>query len=366
MSGEPLVLHILPTAVARGAQREARALRERLDEPGVRRHRLLSLFAGSDEVPVDESLGHRGRAGAVAEGIDPRLVLRLRRHLAAEDPAVVVAHGGDALKYVVPASIGSPRRIAYYATGTFGAAHDRRRIWLWRTLVRRADVVACEGDEVLAECGALLRVPAPRLVLAPNGRDPWVFRPEPAADADGSHPPVLAFVGALTSGKGPDRFVEAAAQLRTRGLDFRAVVYGDGELRHELVDPAVDAGVELAGRVDDVASVLRRADVFVFPSRPTGEGMPGVLIEAGLSALPVVACRGPGVDMIVDDGVTGIVVDQDDPAALVDGAVRLLRDPALRARMGAAARQRCEERFGIDAVVDVWRSFLLPLVASRP
>jgi glycosyltransferase involved in cell wall biosynthesis len=101
----------------------------------------------------------------------------------------------------------------------------------------------------------------------------------------------------------------------------------------------------------------------VFPSLPTGEGMPGVLIEAGLTGLPVVATSAPGVSTIVEDGATGFVVGVEDLAAMVDATARLAEDPALRARMGAAARQRCEARFSIDAVASCWLSFLAPLVA---
>lgn len=78
----PLVLHVIPTAVARGAQREARALATRLDAPGIRYHRVLSLFAGPDQVGVDLTLDHPG-GDTAAVGFDPRLVLRLRSLLTA-------------------------------------------------------------------------------------------------------------------------------------------------------------------------------------------------------------------------------------------------------------------------------------------
>ena len=73
----PLVLHVIPTAVARGAQREARALATRLDAPGIRTTALLSLFAGPGQVPVDLTLDHPG-GDRPAVGFDPRLVVRLR------------------------------------------------------------------------------------------------------------------------------------------------------------------------------------------------------------------------------------------------------------------------------------------------
>ncbi len=139
--------------------------------------------------------------------------------------------------------------------------------------------------------------------------------------------PVLAFVGALTPGKRPQRFVEVVAALRRRGVELRAVVCGDGPLAPSLAGPAAAAGVELLGSRSDVAEVLRGADVFVFPSLPTGEGMPGVLIEAGLTGLPVVATAVPGVRTIVEDGTSGFVVDVDDLDAMVEATARLLLWP---------------------------------------
>src|SRR5580700_7481807 len=108
---EPLVLHVIPTPTSRGAQREARALADQLDSPGVRRHRVLSLVSAvdknEDEVVVDYELGNGG-GSASAVGFDPRLVVRLRRSLVRLAPVLVVAHGGEPLKYLVPALF--PRR----------------------------------------------------------------------------------------------------------------------------------------------------------------------------------------------------------------------------------------------------------------
>ncbi|HLM95024.1 MAG TPA: glycosyltransferase [Acidimicrobiales bacterium] len=353
-----LVLHVIPTAAARGAQREARALATRLDVPGSRHHRLLSLFAGPAQIPVDFALDHHG-GDTPAVGFDPRLALRLRAVVRRTDPVVVIAHGGDPLKYLVPAVLGTARPLAYYATGTFEHAAHPGRVALWRALVRRADVVAAEGDEVLEQCRRLLRVPEERSVLAPNGRDPTEFHP---GDPPAPGPvPVVAFVGALTEGKRPQRFVEVVASLRRRGVALRALACGDGPLGPSLVGPAADAGVELLGTRSDVAEVLRGTDVFVFPSLPTGEGMPGVLIEAGLTGLPVVATDVPGVRSVVDDGITGFVVGVDDLDAMVEATSRLLSGPSLRHAMGGAARRRCLERFSLDAVAACWLSFLDPL-----
>ena len=268
---EPLVLHVIPTRVARGAQREARALADRLDLPGVRRHRVLSLAGSGDDhdmVPVDYVVDDRPEASAV--GFDPRLVLRLRRVLDRLAPVLVVAHGGEPLKFLVPALFRRPCPLAYYAIGTVAAPARRPiRRSMWRFLVRRPDLVTAEGSEVLEECRTFLGVAAERLVLVPNGRDPEEFRPP--ADPPGRTVPVITFVGALSVQKRPDRFVDLVAELRTRGLDFRALLVGDGPLREQITPGAQAGGVELWGRATTSPRCSGRRTYSSFPVFPGGK-----------------------------------------------------------------------------------------------
>ncbi len=355
-----LVLHVIPTPSARGAQREARALADHLDTPGKRHHRVLSLFEGKAEVVVDATLGHPG-GDAPAVGFDPRVVLRLRSALGRTDPDVVVAHGSEPLKYLVPAMLGRHRPMAYYAIGTYSGSRGSAQLRLWKQLVGRADVVAGEGEEVCRECIDRLEVPPDRVVLAPNGRDPALFHPPP--DRSGSVP-VVVFVGALTEGKRPDQFVRVVAGLRAREAPLTARLVGDGPLREALTGPAEEAGVEMLGSRSDIPEQLRAADVLVFPSRPAGEGMPGVLIEAALAGLPVVATAVPGVSSIVKDGATGFVVPVDDAAAMVQATAKLLDDPGLRASMGGAARRHGLDNFSLEAVGQRWMTILQPLLDS--
>jgi len=357
----PLVVHLIPSALGRGAQRAARMLVDRLDESGVIRHRLLSLFAGPHEVEVDLNLGHNA-PGHTAEGFDLRVARALRTELNRLKPAVVVAHGGDPMKYAVPATIGTGRSLVYCVIGTYAGPPSPLHEWAWRRIMSRADLVVAVGDEVRDECTRRFGVAAHRAIVIPNGRDPSVFHP-PSVVADAWT--TLIFVGALTAQKQPDRFVEVVRRLRAEGHSFRAVLVGDGPLSRPLAAMAADSGVELLGARSDVPELLRQADVLVFTSRPTGEGMPGVLIEAGLSGLAVVSTPVPGAEAVLDHGHTGLIVDDGGVGALVQAVGQLLDDPERRIAMGSAARHRCETEFTLDLMAQRWRAALELLVCAQ-
>ena len=242
--GGPLVLHVVPTPRGRGGQLGARMLADRLDEPGLVQHRLLDLFAGRPEVAVDFTLDHPG-GDRPAEGFEPRVALRLRKMLARLDPAVVVAHGGDAMKYAVPAVIGTRRSLVYCVIGTYAGPSTPLRQWGWRRIMARAGLVVAVGDEVLDECRERFRVPPQRVVMIPYGRDPSEYRPR--SGPPGSADATLLFLGALTTGKQPDRFVEVVGRLHAEGRTVNAMMVGDGPLAGTLTPMATAQGIEVLG-----------------------------------------------------------------------------------------------------------------------
>lgn len=353
------VLHVLPSDAARGAQVFARDLRAALDRPGEQ-HLLLTIFDAGQailepDVRLDIPLGRLRAAGA-----DPRALVRLRSALRELAPDVVVAHGGEPLKYLAPLADGR-FALVYYAIGTVtAAARSGRRADLYRWLLQRCDAVAGVSAETLEEATAVFGVRPDREVLLPNGRDPSVFHPAAGAGEDRGAPVTLAFVGHLTATKRPGWFLDLVGRLRAGSRDVRGVLIGDGPL-DETLRAAAPPGVVLLGRRADVPELLRAADVLVFPSEPESEGMPGVLIEAGLTGLPVVATRVAGAATVVAHGRTGFVVAHDDFEALVAHATRLVDDRQLRREMGAAAREHCVAHFSQDAVLDGWRTLLSSL-----
>jgi glycosyltransferase involved in cell wall biosynthesis len=114
--------------------------------------------------------------------------------------------------------------------------------------------------------------------------------------------------------------------------------------------PETAARVQLLGHRPDVAEVLAAADLFVFPS--LFEGMPGAVIEAMASGLPIVASDIEPVREVVDIGANAVLVAPRDASALA-AAVRELLDDRLRMDdMGNRSREIFEERFTIDRSVE--------------
>jgi glycosyltransferase involved in cell wall biosynthesis len=228
-------------------------------------------------------------------------------------------------------------------------------------------VAVAVSDDVASDYCDVLSLRSDRVTVIPNGRNEHQYEPPATA----ARTPTttrgvrLLFAGALTPGKGPDRFVDIVRALRDRGSDVDGTIVGDGPLRSALAADAAEAGVELVGWCADVVPHLQRADLLVFPSRPDGEGMPGVLIEAGLCGLPAVATRVAGASTVIEEGRTGFVVPVDDFDALLNACEVLVRDPARRQDMGRAARDRCLQRFTLGEVAHRWDELLCDVAAAR-
>ena len=355
------VLHVLPHDQDRGAQVYAGQLRDALAGDPAQRHLVATLFRSADTAArADIQLQVKG--GFLRRiGLDPRAVRRLRRLIRNENADLVVAHGGESLKYVVAAAGETPT--VYYKVGLSSAEIARpthRR--LYRALSNRVTRVVGVSQPILDQVADLFGVPQERTALIPNGRDPARYRPL-GADERPVDPPRVLFVGQLEPGKRPALFLDVVQDLRSRGLQFSAAMAGEGPLRAGLAKRAEALDVEMLGVRSDVPELLRGSAALVMTSAADTEGMPGVVIEAGLSGVPVVSTAAAGVADVVLDGRTGAVVADDSANALADRVACLIVNPGQRQSMGAAAHARCVDLFTLDVTAKQWRRLIDELAA---
>jgi glycosyltransferase involved in cell wall biosynthesis len=177
---------------------------------------------------------------------------------------------------------------------------------------------------------------------------------------------VVMFVGRLTRQKGIPTLLKAVPKVLAKRPDARFVLIGPWQSEGPFaVDESeirrLGSEVVVLGKRQDVPSLLGMADVFAFPTEYR-EGIPRVLLEAGLAGLPIVASRMPGCTDVVQDGWNGYLVAPRDPDALADRIVDLLSDRAHAKAMGARSAALVRERFALSGVVeqycDLYRSVL--------
>jgi glycosyltransferase involved in cell wall biosynthesis len=204
----------------------------------------------------------------------------------------------------------------------------RRAPWLARPVLRGAKLVIAASND-LAERARALGARDVRVI--PSGVD------LPERVGEEAEPAEVLYAGRLSPEKGVLDLLEA-----TQGLNL--VVAGDGPLRDRV--PAARGFVQH----DELQRLYARAAVVACPSRREGFGV--ACLEAMAHGRPVVATRVGGLLDLVVDGETGLVVPPRDAGALRTALERLLADPELRRRLGAAGRERARTHFSWEKVTD--------------
>lgn len=291
----------------------------------------------------------------------------------ARGASVLHAHLGEDLA-IVPIALAASRRrrIPWVLTIHASLAHTLSGGGLHGTLMRQAGgrlerVGTARADAVITltkRLAAMLAadgVNPERIHVIPSGVVPSVpLEPvEPFLRRDGR--PRVLFVGRLAEQKGVAHLIEAAARLRTPGVDVLLV--GDGPQRRELEALAHRLGVQERVRFagfrphDAIAGVLSTGDVLVLPS--LYEELGSVLLEGMQAGLPIVASRTGGIADAVGDA--GVLVAPGDADALAREIDALLADASRRAALSNTARERARNYHWdtlADQVLDVYRGAL--------
>jgi glycosyltransferase involved in cell wall biosynthesis len=283
---------------------------------------------------------------------------------------VLAAELPDRVAHLHAHFLHTPASVARYAACLTalpwsGSAHAKD-VWTTPEWEKREKLADCEWlvtcNEVNREHLARLAPPG-KVELVYHGLDlsrfPALFARAGAARVH--DPVVILSVCRLVEKKGVDVLLEALARLPSR-LDWRFVHVGSGPLKKKLARKAKALGI--AERVSwrgplaqrELLEVYRSADIFALASRVARDGdrdgLPNVLMEAQSQALACVATRVSAIGELVRDGVNGLLVPENDPAALAAALERLIADPPRRRALGEAGEARVRSQFALERNVE--------------
>jgi len=312
---------------------------------------LRSLARGS-------LLGRAEERVFIKTGVSPYFDRRLRNLR----PVVLHAHTGVSGAHALPLA----RRLRLPLVVTFHgydatATDDELGRWplRGRIFLQRRNAMKRECARVLAVSGFIRSLlleqgwPRERVLLHYMGVDTELFRPDGSAAPLSQRAPIVFFAGRLIEKKGLEYLIDAMRLVTARIPAAEVVIAGHGERLTPLQRRAAEARVRVRflGRVgpEEVRTWMARAQLYCMPSVRAadgdGEGLPTAIIEAMASGLPVVATTHAGVPEAVRHGETGLLAPERDSVALAEHLIALLGDPALRERMGAAARAHAVASF---------------------
>ncbi len=251
----------------------------------------------------------------------------------------------------------------------FTSAAQRHHTWITRWLIRRMDAVIATSDV----SASFLHRPA---TVVAHGVDADCYAPpadRAAAFAESKLPGryLIGCFGRVRAQKGTDVFVDAMCRLLPRNPDFSAVIVGAitpdqtvfaNDLKARIAAAGLQSRIVITGElpIEDVRRWYQRLTGFAFTSRNDGFGV--TLIEAMSVGAALVASRAGAAELVVQDGVNGVLMPPGDVEALVAALEPLMRDPAGAAAMGARARNFVVANYSLDAeaagIAAVYRSLL--------
>jgi mannosyltransferase len=251
----------------------------------------------------------------------------------------------------------------------FTSAAQRHHSWITRWLIHRMDAI-------IATSGISASYLKREATVIPHGVDTDRYAPpadRPAAFAEAALPGRYAIgcFGRVRAQKGTDVFVDAMCRLLPRYPDFTAAIVGAitvdqaafaRDLKQRIEAAGLSSRIVMTGElpIEELPRWYRRLTIYAFTSRNEGFGL--TLIEAMSSGAALVASRAGAAELVVEDGVTGVLTPPGDVDALVAALEPLLHDPASAAAMGARARKRVIEKFSLDAeasrIAEVYQSLI--------
>jgi len=307
---------------------------------------LRRLQEGDDVIPL-----------APHQHIDLEASWNLSRVLKRLRPAVVHAHDPHAVAMAATAlSISNPQPkpmlVASHRTPAH-LTHDSFSRWTYSQVDGFMANCLVVRDHLVSD-----GVPRAKVTVVHDGVDVERIARLPAANVHAAcflptHAPIVGNVASLVPQKGLHHMIDAAALVVREVPDARVVIVGEGDLRASLEQHIHHTHLErhifLTGFKANAIEFIKGFDVFAVSA--IGGGACTALVDAMAASKAAVATAAGGIPEVMVDGETGFLVPARDHAAMAAKIVVLLKDPALRAQMGAAALARARERFTVERMV---------------
>ncbi len=280
---------------------------------------------------------------------------KLRRLIKAEQPDLVVSFLGKNNFMAIVSTFGLHIPVLVSVRGTPAREYSG---FVMRAL--SGLLFGCADGVVLQTPDAKAFFPArvaKKAVILPNPLNPAFLQPRYEGERENS----IVTVGRIDANKDQNLLVDAFLEVADRFPDVKLVLYGDGEDRTKLIEKVKSAGMQqrilLPGAVTDVPEKIRKARIFVLPSKT--EGMPNALMEAMALGLAVVStdCPCGGPKMLIRQEENGLLVPVGDKRAMAEALDRILSDGELEERLGREAA-KLQQTLAPEAVNEAWAKYL--------
>jgi glycosyltransferase involved in cell wall biosynthesis len=278
----------------------------------------------------------------------PALAYGYTRLVAATAPRAVIHTNWHHLLLLMPFL--DARRDIFWLHDVLPAS--RRYARMLGAIAGRVSRVVCVSRAVAHQALAL-GVPASQVTIVHNG-----LPPVDPIDAPGEQPTLrLGIVGQIGPWKGHDDLLDALALLSRSNVRVLLRLFGTGTptyvaaLKRRIAELDLLDRVEWCGFLSDQAEIFRNIDVCVVPSR-CEESLPTSALEANAFGRPVICSSRGGLPEIVENGVTGFIVDAQRPDRLAHAIETYARRPELVQTMGRAARRRAQSHFSQAGFVE--------------
>lgn len=247
----------------------------------------------------------------------------------------------------------------------------RRRVWL-RRLQNLSTIVLTNANAVRDAVAAENHIAASKIRVIYNGVDLERFSAKSRdrtwlAPNAGQEKWVVLVGNMHTDVKGHPCLIESAERVVREFPGVRFVLAGDGEQRQNFEQQVAQLGLQnnflFLGRRDDVPRLLACCDIAVLPSK--AEGLPNAVLEYLAAGLPTVASKVGGNAEIIQDGKTGLLVPPENPSALSDALLRLLRDPDLAMSLGNHGREYVISEFSFQRMIENTDQLYTELLRQR-